>query len=470
MNNKKIISLLLTFCFIAAFTVFGCGAGAEEAVENQQNTENSAPENTPSGDKSEQSDEMPGVFNKNVSLAETVMVDEEGVKITATGLNYTDYSVELKLTIENNSGKNLSFVCGSMGYGCNSVNGYMINDGYLNCDVANGKKANDTISFSYDELMLYGINEIADMEIGFDMSDDDFNDTYFTPRQVRTSAFETHDYVRDCYQETITSRAAMNTYEYEMICFSQDPLYDVNGVKLLSSGMMKNQDGETILLLELENTTENMVYVSTSDIAVNGLVIDSSSWSSDAVNPGRRGIIDIEISSVLDPAYWSVYGIKEIGSVTLSLRQRDSDGNDLADKTPVEVVVPGVKAEYDASGREVYNNGGLRIAAKTVLEDSAEYSSDLHVLLLAENKSGKTLSVEDVYDSLSVNGFMTDYLCYGQELADGECAVFEIELEESSLEENGIASASDVKEVEVGFEISDENDVIDEPVVTISFE
>lgn len=29
---------------------------------------------------------------------------------------------------------------GSLGYSCNSVNGYMVNDGYLNCDVANGKK------------------------------------------------------------------------------------------------------------------------------------------------------------------------------------------------------------------------------------------------------------------------------------------------------------------------------------------
>lgn len=470
MNNKKIVSLLLILCFITVFAACGGSARAEEGAENQQNTENNVSESAPSEDKSEQSDEILGPFSKSASLAETVMVDEEGVKITATGLDYTDYSVELELTIENNSGKNLSFYSGSLGYGCNSVNGYMINDGYLNCDVSNGKKANDSISFSYDELMLHGINEIADLEIGFYISDDDFNDTYFAPRQVKTSAFDAHDYSKDCYQETITSRAAMNTYEYELACFSQDPLYDVNGVKLLSSGMMKKQNGETMLLLELENTTENMVYVSTSDIAVNGLIVNSSTWSSDEINPGRRGIIDVELSSILDPAYWEAYGIKEIGSVALSLRQKDSDGNSIADKTPIEVIVPGAKAEYDAAGREVYNNGGLRIAAKTVLEDPSEYSSDLHVLLLAENKSGKTLSIEDVYDSLSVNGFMTDYLCYGQELADGECAVLEIELEESSLEENKITSASDVKEVEVGFEISDESDTIDEPVLTISFE
>nr|WP_235398694.1 hypothetical protein [Pseudoflavonifractor phocaeensis] len=58
----------------------------------------------------------------------------------------------------------------------------------------------------------------------------------------------------------------MNTYGYEMVHFSQDTLYDKNGVKLLSSGVMTNRERETALLLELENTTGSVVYLSTSDI------------------------------------------------------------------------------------------------------------------------------------------------------------------------------------------------------------
>ena len=173
-----------------------------------------------------------GEFRTDATLEETVMLDEGGVKITATGLIYSSYAAELDLTIENNSGKDLSFISGSMGYSCNSVNGFMVDDGYLNCDVANGKKANGTIKFSYDSLMLYGIDEIADLEIGFDMSDDNYNHTYSGPIQLKTSAYETHDYSTDHYQETITSGAAMSTYGYEVLRFSQDPLYDRNGVKL----------------------------------------------------------------------------------------------------------------------------------------------------------------------------------------------------------------------------------------------
>lgn len=467
---KKIISLILILCCIMSLVACGnTDVEPGETTSNQEQTDNSGSEVKPS-EKPEQSDEKLGTFSKSATLAETVMVDEDGVKITATGLNYTNYSVELEFTIENNCGKDLSFISGSVGYSCNSINGYMVSDGYLNCDVTNGKKANDSISFSYDGLMLYGINEIADIEIGFDISDNDYNHTYSGPRQVKTSAFDAHNYSKNYYQETIISRAAMNTYDYDIIHFSQDTLYDVNGIKLLSSGVMINQAGETALLLELENTTNDMVYVSTSDIAINGLVVSSSTWSSTAINPGKRGIVDVELSSVLDSEYWDIYGIKEVGSVTLSLSQRNSDGNEIADKTSVEIVVPDAKAEYDATGVEIYNSGGLRIVAKTVLEDSSEYSSDMYVLLLAENKSGKTLTIDDVYDSLSVNGFMTDYSYYSKEIQNGESAVLEIKLWESSLEDNKIAFVSDVKEVEIGFEIKEGRNILDKPTITISFE
>ena len=486
--KKRIVSLLmlcLTNLFVACNTV---ATPTDDILNDETQIENSMLEDKPTDITTitpeqaenkptsiptkvlEKSDEKLSVFSKEAILKETVMFDENGVKITATGLNYTKYSVELELTIENNSEKNLSFISGSMGYSCNSVNGYMINDGYLNCDVAAGKKAKATLSFSYDELILHGINEIADIEIGFDISDDDYNHTYSGPRQVKTSAFDLHDYTKNDYQIAITNSIVMNTYDYEMNYFSKDMLYEQNGVQLVSSGIMVKPDGETVLLLELENTTSNMVYITTSNIVLNGLFVNSSTWSSDAVNPGKRGVIQVDISSVLDLEYWGVYGIKEIGSIALTLGQQDEDGNDITDSIPIEIVVPGVKAEYDSSGKEIYNNAGLRIVMKDMLEDSLDYSKDVYVLLLVENHSGKTLKIDDVYDSLSVNGFMTDYSCYSREIQHGESAVFKIELWESSLEDNNIAFLSDINEIEVGFEIKAGRDLFDKPMIQILFE
>ena len=76
--------------------------------EDQPSTGNSTSENAPTDDTPGQSDEFLGLFNTNATLLKTVLMDESGVKITATGLPYTAYSVDLQLTIENNSGKALT--------------------------------------------------------------------------------------------------------------------------------------------------------------------------------------------------------------------------------------------------------------------------------------------------------------------------------------------------------------------------
>ena len=65
---------------------------------------------------------------------------------------------------------------------------------------------------------------------------------------------------------------------------------------------------------------------------------------------------------------------------------------------------------------------------------------------------------------------MADYSYYSQSLADGSSAVLEIQLWDSSLEDNNIASVSDIKEVEITFDIREGYDIIDEPTVVMTFE
>lgn len=64
---------------------------------------------------------------------------------------------------------------------------------------------------------------------------------------------------------------------------------------------------------------------------------------------------------------------------------------------------------------------------------------------------------------------MTGYSYYSQELTDRASAVFEIQLWESFLEENHIASVSDIQEIEIGFEIREGYTTIDEPTLTLVF-
>lgn len=56
--------------------------------EDQPSTESGTAENAPTDNTPEQSDEFLGLFNTNVTLPETVLMDESGVRITAIGLTY----------------------------------------------------------------------------------------------------------------------------------------------------------------------------------------------------------------------------------------------------------------------------------------------------------------------------------------------------------------------------------------------
>ena len=56
----------------------------------------------------EQIDEFLDLFNMNAALSETLLIDESSVKITVTSLTYIAYSVDLQLTIQNNSGTTLT--------------------------------------------------------------------------------------------------------------------------------------------------------------------------------------------------------------------------------------------------------------------------------------------------------------------------------------------------------------------------
>lgn len=209
---RKIISLMLALLLVLSMAA--CGStnegGSTDASTGTPATD-SQPEANPSDDDP-QIEVEPREFKKTATIEETVLVDENGVKITAKELTYGNYAAELTLVIENNSEKDLSFIANSIGYSCNSINGYMVPEGYLNCDVAAGKKANDTISIGYDTLMLYGIYEIADIEIGFDISDDDYNHTYCHRMRDRKAM-----YCRYCNDSTWEASTAAEYEETDKI-------------------------------------------------------------------------------------------------------------------------------------------------------------------------------------------------------------------------------------------------------------
>lgn len=406
-------------------------------------------------------------FDPATTIEETVLVDESDIKITATGLKYTAYDVKLSLAIENNSSQDLSFHSGTLGYNCNSVNGYMVDDGYLNADIAAGKKSNETFSFSVDELTLLGFRDIADIELGFNITDSNYDDYLQTgPRQLKTSAADSYDYETDTYRQAIGNHVLENALGFTLDCDSEEVVFDQKGIRVVSQVLTTNTSGEQALLVEVENTSSDTVYTSVGNVSLNGLGIQSGTWSTDWISGGKRRIIAMNLSNMLDESYRAAFGLEDVGQVSYTFEPKDSDRDTLVVPQTLTLTVPGGSASYNGSGEELYQEDGIHIVSKGLAPDSFELSDDIHLLLLVENGTNQALTFDVDYDSVSVNGFMTDFICYSRTVAPGGSGVLDVELMGSSLEENGTAELESIKEVELTVEAkNDSYKTVAKPVV-----
>lgn len=407
-------------------------------------------------------------FDPSATIEETVLVDESDVKITATGLKYTAYDVKLNLSIENNSSQDLSFCSGTLGYNCNSVNGYMVDDGYLNADIAAGKKSNETVSFSVDELTLLGFSDIADIELGFSITDANYKDYLLTgPRQLKTSIADSYSYETDTYRQAVANNVLDGTFGFTLNYDSGEVAFDQKGIRVTSQTLVTNASGEQVLLVEAENTTADMVYISVGNVALNGLSVQSGTWSTDWVSAGKRRIMTMNLSNMLDDSYRAAFGLENVGQVTYTLEPKDIDLDTLVIPQTLTLAVPGGNTSYDASGEELYQEDGIHIVSKGLAPDSFELSDDIHLLLLVENSTSEQLTFDVDYDSVSVDGYMTDFICYSRTVAPGGSGVLDVELMGSALEENGIAALESISEVELTVEArNDSYKTVAKPVVT----
>ena len=221
---------------------------------------------------------------------------------------------------------------------------------------------------------------------------------------------------------------------------------------MISQTLITNSSGEQALFVEVENTTGDTVFASVGDVAVNGLSIQNGTWSTDWVSPGKRRVVSISLSSMLEDSQRAAFGLEQIGTVSYSFGFKDMDGDALV--LPQTLTLSGLDGgSYDPSGEAVYQENGVRIVYKG----------------LVENGAAQPMSFDIDSNSVSVNGYMTSALCYSRTVAPGGSAILDVELADYSLEENGIAELEDIAEVELTFEIRDGNyKTVAEPTITFA--
>lgn len=221
------------------------------------------------------------------NIGETVLFDEQNVKITATGIRYGGWAgPELLLTFENNTGQDLAFTCEDL-----YINGCKTGRG-LYTEAAVGVTADDAMSIYSVDLAAYGIDVIAEITLSFRVTDEQW-DTYCLTDLITVRTDAPADYV----------------FAFEP---GGEVLYEGKGFKIVSLG---RADEETYwgpaTLLYFENNTKRTVTFQTRDASAGGHRLDAI--LSATLRPGMCAIDDLSV----DKSELAQYGVGEIGMLAL---------------------------------------------------------------------------------------------------------------------------------------------------------
>ena len=257
-KRTNLLALVLSITAIT-FTLLGCSSdtGQKKSIA----APGSATETGGGGADQASADE---------SINEQVLVDQDGIKITAT--EYVTDSIwgdGIKLLVENNSVKDYTIGCDAL-----IVNDYMITD-LFSADVAAGKKSNEVMYLSSTELKAAGIDTVGQIEMYFHAYDSNWDNLF-----------------KNVYSKLETSEFAnMDTTPND----EGQELYNVNGVRIVGKTVDEDSFWGTAILLYIENTSGQNVGINVDNMSINGYMM--TPLFSTTVYDGKKSIDDITIMS-----------------------------------------------------------------------------------------------------------------------------------------------------------------------------
>lgn len=229
---------------------------------------------------------------KVVTIEEQVLVDQDGIKITATAFE-TDsiWGDGIKLLMENSSENDYTVGCDAL-----IVNDYMITDLFAK-EIAAGKSANETVYLSSSGLKAAGIDVIGKIEIYFHAYDSSYDRIF-----------------DDVYAEIKTS-------EYNNMSVGTDDsgveLFNENGIRIIGKTVDEDSFWGKTILLYCENNSGNNVGITVEDMSINGFMV--TPYFSADIYDGKKAVKDITLmSSELEEN-----GIEEINEVELKFHIYD---------------------------------------------------------------------------------------------------------------------------------------------------
>lgn len=284
--SRFLLALLLVFVMVFATA---CGGDGEIKQPASVNGDSSGETNgTGTNNDSGSSDE-------EVTIAETVLYEADGIKVTAKSLADGLLGTEVKLLIENDSSKNILITSSSV-----SANGYMMPTAALYAEVAAGKKANESLTLMSSELDQCGIETLAEMQFYLQIQDPETWET------IKTTSL-------------ITLATSATGYT-QPVDDSGDVLYNENGYKVVCKGLKQDIIWDGTVVFYMENNSNKAVSIYAENVSVNGFMQEVGLWSD--LRPSTKMIDGM---SMIDLSDLEITNIDEIKTIEFNLRIVDAE-------------------------------------------------------------------------------------------------------------------------------------------------
>lgn len=290
-KSKMLLTLLLALVMVVTTA---CSGSEDVKAPASVNGDSSVTSNNESADSSSVNKTEDNVVAE-ITVAETVLYDVDGVKVTATGYEEGWTGPEIKILVENNSDKNVLITSDSV-----SVNGYMMPFAALYAEVAAGKKANETLSLMSSELDRSGIDVLAELQFYLQIQNPETWETVATSELV-----------------TLTTSAA--PYE-QPVDDSGDVLFDSNGIRIICKGLKQDIIWDGTVVFYMENNSGKEISIYAENVSVNGFMQDVGLWSD--LRPGTKLIDGM---SMIDLSDLEIESIDQIENIEFNLRVVDAN-------------------------------------------------------------------------------------------------------------------------------------------------
>lgn len=245
---KKLLAITLLLAML--FTLLACNASdSSYSDDDDEDEDDKVSDHISSGD---------------VTIEETVICDQNGIKITVHSLEINEmggYNI-LNVTLENSSDRNLTVTGTEF-----SVNDLIVS-GTLYCELNAGATKEEALYISHDDLKRGGIELIQTMEFGITAFDPETYDTIFKTEPVMIQTSADPSYVQK-YKDEGTL------------------LYEDDNLRIVLQGCGKAQylDAQEIYLF-IENKSQQTWTIQCKEFAVNGTTVDPVCSSS--VGAGKK--------------------------------------------------------------------------------------------------------------------------------------------------------------------------------------